>query len=543
MSLFNRLMLKRLGVTQTHSVSIRRDVKISMPDGAQLLTDIYLGNAAGAPVILLRSPYGRSATFTASNVHPFAAQGFNVVFQSCRGTFGSTEKFDPHHDEQRDGLATLEWIKQQPWCNGAIATFGMSYLGYTQWAIAAAAGPEVKAMAMQVTLSDFAQMTYAGNAFMLENALSWTRLVTLMKTPRALLWSFLLERLFKIPGIRREQWKLLPLADMDEKIIGQRVHFWRDWLQHASADDPWWAPMSHRRSIATIKRPITMVAGWFDIFLPWQMQDFQALQKNGCETRITVGPWSHTDMGLAHAAMHDALDWFKRYLLGDNDTPQQKAVKLYVIGADEWRCFDEWPPRETRCEHWYLQSQHQLFDRIAETDAADQYRYDPLDPTPAAGGPSLFGNNFSIDNAQLEARSDVLIYTSEPFVRHKDIIGPIHAELFVASTAESADFFVRLCDVDEQGISKNICDGLQRVAIQSSNSAQCVRIALWPTAYRIKRGHKLRAQISSGAFPRWARNLGGAEPLAQQTQPRAATQTIYHSADYPSAIVIPIVES
>src|SRR5215472_15363878 len=130
-----RLMLKRLGVVQTHAVSIQRNIRVRMPDGAELLTDVYLGNARGAPVVMIRSPYGKTLSFAARTAYPLAARGFNVIMQCCRGTFGSSGEFDPHHDEERDGLETLTWIKRQPWYRGAIATFGMSYLGYTQWAV------------------------------------------------------------------------------------------------------------------------------------------------------------------------------------------------------------------------------------------------------------------------------------------------------------------------------------------------------------------------------------------------------------------------
>ena len=172
------LMLKRLGVVQSHAVSIQRNLKVRMPDGAELLTDVYLGNASGAPVVMIRSPYGKTLSFAARTAYPLAARGFNVVMQCCRGTFGSSGEFNPHHDEERDGLETLAWIKRQPWYRDAIATFGMSYLGYTQWAVAASAGPELRTMAMQVTSSDFSRMTYAGDSFMLVNALSWTQMVT-----------------------------------------------------------------------------------------------------------------------------------------------------------------------------------------------------------------------------------------------------------------------------------------------------------------------------------------------------------------------------
>jgi len=538
MSFYFRWMLKKLGVAQTHPVIIKKGLKVRTPDGIEMATDLYLGSPnSAAPAIMIRSPYGISAMLAAGSAYPLASQGFNVVMQSCRGTFASTGKFDPHHDEQRDGLTTLEWIKQQPWCNGSIATFGMSYLGYTQWAVAATAGPEVKAMAMQVTLSDFAQMTYSGNSFALKNALTWTQMVTWMKSPSGML-RVMLSQILRRPSISAQQWLELPLASMDEKIIGQRVGFWRDWVQHDSANDPWWAPMSHRKTIANIKRPISLVAGWHDIFLPYQMHDFIELQKAGCDARITIGPWRHTDMGIGQTGLRDAIEWFNLHLRNQPPTQKSKAVKLFVVSANEWREFDAWPPRESQVEHWYLQPQKKLLDRIAPDSPADQYRYDPADPTPSVGGPALEAVPHSLDNAKLEARADVLAYTSEPLANSRDIVGPVVAELFVSSTAKSADFFVRLCDVDALGMSMNVCDGIQRVSIESGGP-QKVRIELWPTAYRVAQGHRVRIQVSSGAFPRWARNLGSGEPIAGATELFKATQSIHHSPNHPSVVLLP----
>ena len=542
MSRVFRSALRKLGIVPTHQVTIQRAVKVPMPDGPKLVTDLYLGNPSGAPVIMIRSPFGRNALFTAVTAYPLASQGYNVVMQSCRGTFGSTGEFDPHHDEHRDGLATLEWIKEQPWCNGSIATFGMSYLGYTQWAVAAAAGPEVKAMAMQVTTSDFSRKTYHGHSLSLENSLTWIHMVTKMKRPVKLVLNMLLSRVLRRSLINPKGWNTLPLADMDEKVIGERVRFWQDWMQHCSADDPWWAPMSFFGSIRHVRRPISMVAGWYDIFLPHQMHDFIALRKVGCESRITIGPWRHTDEDLNRAGVHDAIEWFDRHLRDNPPASRQKPVKLYVVGADEWREFDEWPPREAMSEHWYLHPERRLANQISTTSSVDQYRYDPNDPTPSIGGPALEAAPHSVDNAALEKRADVITYTSDPFAQQRDVIGPVIAELYVSSSGPSADFFVRLCDVDTQGVSRNICDGLQRVAIAASGDPQRIRVELWPTAYRIAQGHRLRLQISSGAFPRWARNLGGTEPIAKATELHTATQLVYHSPTQPSAAILPFCD-
>jgi putative CocE/NonD family hydrolase len=528
-----------MSLVATHEVRLQRDIKVRMPDGVELLTDFYRGSAdAKAPAIMIRSPYGKGAFIAGSTAYPLASQGFNVVLQCCRGTQGSSGTFDPHHDEQRDGLATLEWIKQQPWCNGVLATHGGSYLGYTQWAVSAAAGPEVKAMAMQITLSDFSQMTYSGNSLMLQNAFTWTHTMVSAKKSFAFLRMLLL-RLRGIPAISDAQWKFLPLGKLDEHVTGERIPFWKDWTQHASMDDPWWAPMSHRKSIAQIKRPITMLAGWFDIFTPWQLHDFIALQKAGCESRITIGPWQHTDATAVGVGLQDAIEWFNRYLLGKDTAITRKAVKLFVMGASEWREFDTWPPRESVAEKLYLRSQRRLLDQIAPDSSVDQYVYDPANPTPSVGGPALESTSSSVDNTELEARSDVLTYTTEAFAQSRDIIGTVTADIYVSSSAASADFFVRLCDVDAAGVSKNICDGLQRVNI-AADGPQKVHVELWPTAYRVAQGHRIRVQISSGAFPRWARNLGTSEPLVDATELRTATQSIHYSADHPSAVVIPI---
>lgn len=537
MNLLNRWRLKRLGIAPTHQVITQRNIKIPAPEGAQLVTDLYLGSPEqSAPVVMIRSPYGRGSF--AFHAYALASQGFNVVLQSCRGTFGSSGKFDPHHDEQRDGLATIAWIKQQSWYGGSIATYGMSYLGYVQWAIAAAAGAEVKAMAMQVTMSDFSQMTYCGDSFMLENAFSWAHMMNTMRKGGL---RIVLQMLFG--KLNSEQWKTLPLAAMDEKIAGERIPFWQDWMQHDSSRDPWWTPMNFHSTIADIPHPISMLAGWHDIFLPFQIRDFSALQNAGKNVRITIGPWTHT---TAEGGLPDAIDWFRQHLFTDakNATRAfEKPVKLYVMGADEWRYFDTWPPREMRTESWYLQPRGELLDRIAPASPADNYRYDPADPTPSLGGPGLFAKECSVDNAALESRADVLTYTSKLVNETIDLVGPVTADIYISSSAKSADFFVRLCDVDEKGISKNICDGLQRVTLASQDIPQCVHIDFWPTAYRIAQGHRIRVQISSGAFPRWARNLGGGEPLATATEMHVATQSIHHSPDYPSAINLPFCKS
>jgi putative CocE/NonD family hydrolase len=298
--------------------------------------------------------------------------------------------------------------------------------------------------------------------------------------------------------------------------------------------------MNFHRTISDVRRPVTLVAGWYDIFTPWSLRDFTALQRAGAPVRITIGPWRHTDQEGVDLAVHDALDWYAHHL-GERPSERTEPVKLFVVGAQEWRHFDQWPPKQSTPTTWHLQPGAGLAEHPAPDSPPDRYRYDPADPTPSLGGPSLMPPlPYAVDNRPLESRSDVICFTSAPLAGDFDVIGVPAAELFVSSSAASADFFVRLCDVDEAGVSRNVCDGLQRVAIRADRSPQPVRVELWPTAYRFRRGHRLRAQISSGAFPRWARNLGTGEPLGTGTELRVAEQSIHHSPGHPSTLTLPI---
>jgi hypothetical protein len=536
--LLTRLAARRLGLAPRYRVEVRRDLGVSMPDGIALLTDVYAPRGlTRCPTLLIRSPYGRRP-FGLGMAGPFATQGYCAVVQSCRGTAGSGGVFDPHHQERADGLATVEWIKRQPWFDGSIATFGPSYLGYTQWAIAAEAGPEVRAMAMQVTLADFSQMTYAGGSLMLENALSWTQLVTALRSTRGRL-RVIAQMLLGRELISAAHWRRLPLETLDEVATGERVPFWRDWMAHASADDPWWRPMDFQRTIPDVRRPVSLISAWHDLFTPWSLRDFAALQRAGAPVRITIGPWRHAERSVTRVALHDALDWFAWHL-GQRPGSRREAVKLFVVGADEWRGFDRWPPEESVPAAWYLQGASGLARQQPADSPPDSYRYDPADPTPSLGGPALALRPFSVDNRPLEDRGDVLCFTSEPLDGDLDVIGVPAAELYVCSSAASADFFVRLCDVDPSGVSRNVCDGLQRIAVRPDRAPQPVRFELWPTAYRFRRGHRLRVQVSSGAFPRWARNPGTGEPLATGTGMRIAQQSIHHSPAFPSRLTLPI---
>jgi len=309
-------------------------------------------------------------------------------------------------------------------------------------------------------------------------------------------------------------------------------------------DDAFWAPVEFDRHLSSLTVPVTMVTGWYDMFLPAQLADYQALRGAGRDVRLTIGPWKHTDSGAAGEALRDSLDWFGTHLLDDRVDPSQRSrVRLFVGGARRWLEVAEWPP-PARTVRWHLHTHGVLHPRIPVASAPDRYRYDPSDPTPSVGGTLLARSGGPRDNRALEKRGDVLVFSSSVLVRDLKVVGPVAAELHVRSSLEHTDFFVRLCDVEPSGKSLNVCDGLVRVTSGSqqpgADGIAVIHVPLWPAAHVFRRGHRLRVQVSSGAHPRFARNLGGGEPLATAVTMHIADQEVWHDPAHPSAIVLPV---
>ncbi|MGF7236692.1 MAG: CocE/NonD family hydrolase, partial [Frankia sp.] len=217
-------------------------------------------------------------------------------------------------------------------------------------------------------------------------------------------------------------------------------------------------------------------------------------------------------------------------------------------GGVGWRSLPDWPP-PARATPWYLSDGGRLRSAPPTTSEPGRYRYDPADPTPALSGPVLGARTSGpVDNRELEARADVLVFTGTALDADLDVIGPVSARLHVTASAGYADFFVRLCDVHPDGRSLNVCDGLLRIqpdepdaAAADADGIRPVTVELWPTAHRFARGHRIRLQVSSGAAPRFARNPGTGEPLGEATRLVASDQAVHHDADHPSAIVLPVV--
>ena len=307
----------------------------------------------------------------------------------------------------------------------------------------------------------------------------------------------------------------LPLGQADAAAIGHHSGYIQDILAHDSGA-PRWAGIDHRHRVAEVTVPVSSIGGWYDIFLPGQLRDFQILQEAGRPARLTVGPWTHASMGAFRASMRETLGFGLAYARGV-DPPERAPVRLFVMGEEAWRDFGSWPPTGLSRHSGSTSSRGGALLRGAAARARppDRYRYDPADPTPAAGGVRLSGTAGRVDNSALEARDDVRTYTTDRLDQDIEVIGEVSAEIWFRSSLPYADVFVRLCDVDPRGRSRNVCDGL--ISLSGADEISCATVRLWPTAHRFKAGHRMRVQVSSGAFPRYGRNPGTGEARATAT--------------------------
>lgn len=531
----------RLPAPLTRAPSVERDVPITMDDGVVLLADRWTPGAASdrpAPTVLVRSPYGRRGAFGFLYGRLLAERGLQVLVQSIRGTFGSGGEFDPF-DERADGLATLRWLRAQPWHEGPVGAIGPSYMGLVQWAIA----DELDALAPSVTASQFRGMAYGSGSLALDTTLSWL-LVLQMQERR-------LGPLLVAHGLRRtlpSAFDHVPISELDERAFGAPVGYFREWLEELAPDSPYWTARDFSSTVGDVRAPVQLTGGWHDIFLPWMLEDFRALRAAGRPAQLIVGPWTHTSPGMTGVSLREGIGWLRAHLLGDRRMVRDTPVRIYVSGAGRrWVDLPAWPPPHARRHRLFLQPGGRLADAPppGRDVAPSRYRYDPADPTPALGGPILLERRPVRDNRELEARPDVLTFTTEPLAADVEAIGPVEAEVHLRSSTGHVDVFVRVCDVQPDGASLNVCDALVRLTpeepARDADGVAPVRFELWPTAHRFGAGHRIRVQVSSGAHPRYARNPGTGEDPARATRLVASEQEVLHDAAHPSAVTLSVV--
>ncbi|MEV4740993.1 CocE/NonD family hydrolase [Streptomyces sp. NPDC049555] len=498
-----------------HKVGWEPGLVVPAADGSPLITDHYFPRTEGDfPTLLVRSPYGRGLPWSPMYGLLFAEQGFHVVLQSCRGTGGSGGAFDLWRNEAADGRATVSWLREQPWFNGTLGTVGPSYLGYVQWALATDPPPELKAMVVQVGLHDPHALFHAHGALHLETSLAVGVGMTYQHRGTA---PFLRATL-RLQRRLREVTTAQPLRGAYASAFRNEVPWLDDVMTHPDAEDAYWHGASLAEVAERLAVPTSLITGWHDALADQTLEQYDRLRRAGCETALLVGPWTHTSalqQGWPEV-FAESLAWLRAHLYADPSGLRPTRVRVHVGGENAWQNLDDWPPAVTPCR-WFPVARGHL-TRQAPTDSAPlaSFRYDPGDPTPSLGGPLLSRTAGPRDNSSLEARDDVLTFTSAPLTEPVDILGPVSARLGISTDTGHADVFTRLCDVDAQGRSVNICDGLGRLNADAEKPSQ-LTVPMSSTAHRFAIGHRIRWQISGGAHPRYPRSPGTGESPVDAT--------------------------
>lgn len=534
----------KLPRAETHAVKVEGDLRIPMPDGAVLLAERQAPDVPGAdrlPILLVRTPYGRSG-ISGAVARVCAERGYQVLTVSCRGTFGSGGDWVPFRNEQTDGHAVLDWLSQQSWFSGRVGTMSASYNGLTQWAVVEDPPSWLLGWAPGATTSSFRHMVYPGGSFALESLAVWVAGLEKQESSRTTVGQLITAArgLRTLPGALEG----VPLSAVDTALTGRTVDFYQDWLSHEQPDDQWWAQVDFGRRLEKVP-PAAVVAGWYDLFLPNQLEDVKALTAAGRHVQLTVGPWAHSSPSAGLTLVRETLAWMDVHL---KEQPQRQLspVRVFVLGARRWVDLPSWPP-PSMASRWHLHAGGGLSASTPTPGPPSCYRYDPADPTPSVGGASLHPRNSGPkDNRKLEARPDVVVFSSAALDSDVTVIGELFAELYVRSSTEHADFFIRLSDVAPNGKSTNISDGIIRLRPEDmdrqDDGSFRVRVTMFPTACTFRRGHRIRVLLAGGAHPLYARNLGSGEPLGKATTLVVVDQEILHDPEHPSALTLPVTD-
>lgn len=546
------------------------DVRIPMRDGIRLSTNIYRPKEPGAyPVLLQRTPYGNGGSGN-KQAHFFAERGYVFAVQDTRGRYESEGIFYPIVFEAADGLDTHAWIVKQPWCNGKIGTVGASYTGMTQWMPALLGSPYLVSMFPEVPYTESYSVSFQNGAFRLRMFTTW---YTMMTAP----YDFKSEEFQKndIDKVNR----FLSLSEQDTQV-GWRLPFIRDILGHPE-QDAYWEPIRFEGRYKNVRAAMYTVVGWYDLFTAQNLMSFMEMTKPAIapavrsKQKMIVGPWGHgtwwgggklgdLDFGK-DSTLNDQelmLRWFDATLKGiDTGIMNEPPVKIFVMGENVWRFENEWPLGRTAYTKYYFHSGGNANTRngdgtlsrdIQLNEPNDRFMYDPEKPVPSTPDSSTYDDfkNYPIDNSALEGRNDILVYSTPPLDRDTEVTGPLAVILYAASSAVNTDYTGKLLDVYPDGRAIYIRDGIIRASFRSGpkNTSNIqpgkvyeYHIDLWATSNVFMKGHRIRVEISSSNFPRFDRNLNTGGNFATETRWVKAEQTIYHTKEYPSCIVLPVI--
>lgn len=538
---------------------IRSGERVAARDGVALATDVYLPpGEEPAPVLLVRTPYGRGVPPLMRLALRLNREGVGVAIQDCRGRHGSEGELEWRR-EPGDARDALAWLGERSWCSGRVGLLGLSISSLALFKVAAEEPPpgvELAAMVNVMGAVDLHRLFYRQGAMVLHWALPWLHIVGSRRAAAPV----------RADGRGWEElYRWQPLAELPP-AEGFDQDFWRAVLEHPRPD-AFWRAYDAGGSLAEVRVPVLHLAGWFDFMLGQTLAAWRGLAGRGPQAaadRLVIGPWDHQNLlaalvgGAAPAGGPDLMEltagWLRRRLLADARAADPAGAEeplpraLYSIQeSDAWLGGSDFPPPGAATEEWFLETGGGLVRRVPGA-GEDRFVYDPADPPPPAGGavwpfPAAGLAAGRADQTAVEARPDVLVYTSEALVEDRVAAGPVEVELWVASSARDADFAVKLVDVDAAGRPWIAQDGIVRARYRDRDSEQWlepgrpVRLAvdLDAAGHRFAAGHRLRLEVSGGCFPKFDRNPDAAEAGG------TVQQTVFSGGDRPSRLRLAVL--
>ncbi len=556
---------------------VERDVAVPMRDGVVLRADLLRPRGEGVfPVLVYRTPYGKEPALREYTTFRHAVEhGYAVVVQDVRGRYASDGEFRPYENEGRDGYDTIEWAARQPWSNGAVGTFGLSYPGAVQWLAAVENPPHLKAMVPAMTFSSAQNFFYAGGLWdMSWIEWIWDNIAPDIRAKKGLPGP-------KTPDEASAAWsqvspKMLYTVPLDqlEELRGIAPYYY-DWLKHPY-DDPWWDWCDLRNKYNRVHAAVLNFSGWYDDNYGPEgaTTNYAGLLKaradaSDPQAHLMIGPWVHgvastakaksgeREFGPAAAIDYDevVLRWMDHYLRGiANGVDKERPVRYFVMGDDQWREADAWPPASTAASYYLVGPRpgetHGSLSTAAppEKKAFGSFLSDPEKPVV-----NSYASSGAHDYRNLAERNDVLTFDSAPLERDTEVTGPIHAQIYLACDCRDTDLWVRLLDVAPDGTAFNLMSPGLDVLRASYRDTKKGRQLLKPnrvyelhldnliTSNVFRKGHRLRVQISATFFPNFSRNLQSGELENSSAKMQRANISIYSDRRHASHIVLPIV--
>lgn len=546
----------------THEDIVIEQVMAPMRDGVALRTQIYRPQKAGKyPVILMRGPYDMLGTLdmAPAMLRHLARRGYVGVTQDVRGRFGSEGEFEAGVHEHEDTYDAIEWASAQSWSNGHVGMTGVSYLGFTSFCGAVSKAPSLRAI-MPVCINYGSEVL--SGVPQLSGMAAW------------FIWAG--QPTSNLHNYMRIDWLHLPLNEIDDEAGLPHPYF------DAQVTENYAMPTilkgeEIQRRLEDIKTPTYIVAGWYDNFNEGMLLNYERQAKSSADVRLIIGPWHHNLADLTEARIgkihtsdiylnryyHEMENFFDHYLKGEGSWSPPGRVLIYVLGSNEWRYEQEWPLKRAEYKSLYLHSSGNAGKNILSgvlswskpvgDSNCDSYDYNPLNPVRAIKGLNVWHLcNHLGDRDAVESREDVLVYSTPILEKDVEVTGVIKATLYASSSTPDTDFIINLIDVYPNGHTQYLVNGIVRATYREGYGERKLikpdmiykyEFKLQPISIKFLKGHRIRIEVTSSDMDRYARNQNVADEPGMTANVAIAHQKIFHDSDYPSKLLLPIIEN